>query len=236
MHPFGRAAISARIEVSADDSDGVRSVPRQALVQIAGARESVPCCAVEDFKLGARHSTPQAQSRPWTPRRPSPNCPLRMRCINSIPAIVIAAVAKALEAQHRGDSLFHAPMVLLDQIVQVLRRPQLRLGRQQAIGFQLTHRAVRRGIAVQSDRPGSIVLALDRASGKNALAAATSRLAPQPEVNRPPRPIHGTIEIAPFASNFDVCLVHPPEPADRLGEPLPALLRNLPVRIATPNA
>jgi hypothetical protein len=23
-------------------------------------------------------------SRPWTPRRPSPNCPLRMRCINSI--------------------------------------------------------------------------------------------------------------------------------------------------------
>jgi hypothetical protein len=36
-------------------------------------------------------------SRPWTPRRPSPNCPLRMRCINSIPAIVIAAVAKPLK-------------------------------------------------------------------------------------------------------------------------------------------
>ena len=57
---------------------------------------------------------------------------------------------EALEAQHRGNSLFHAPMVLLDQIVQVLRRPQLRLGGQQAIGFQLTHRAVRRGIAVQN--------------------------------------------------------------------------------------
>ena len=36
-------------------------------------------------------------SRPWTPRRPSPNCPLRMRCINSMPAIVIAAVAKPLK-------------------------------------------------------------------------------------------------------------------------------------------
>jgi hypothetical protein len=57
-------------------------------------------------------------------------------------------------------------MVLLDQIVQVLRRPQLRLGGQQAIGFQLTHRAVRRGIAVQSDRPGSIVLAFDRLAKK----------------------------------------------------------------------
>jgi hypothetical protein len=36
-------------------------------------------------------------SRSWTPRRPSPNCPLRMRCINSIPGIVIAAVAKPLK-------------------------------------------------------------------------------------------------------------------------------------------
>src|ERR1700733_15061794 len=32
---------------------------------------------------------PAGASRPWTPRRPSPSCPLRMRCINSIPAIVI---------------------------------------------------------------------------------------------------------------------------------------------------
>src|SRR6202045_1509133 len=112
----------------------------------------------------------------------------------------------ALEAQHRGDSLFPAPMVLLDQIVQVLRRPQLRLGGQQAIGFQLTHRAVRRGIAVQSDRPGSIVLAFDRLPKKR-LGGRDIALGAQPEVNRPPRPIHGTIEIAPFASNFDVGLV-----------------------------
>jgi hypothetical protein len=100
-------------------------------------------------------------------------------------------------------------MVLLDQIIQVLRRPQFRLGGQQAIGFQLTHRAVRRGIAVQSDRPGSIVLAFDRLPKKR-LGGRDIALGAQPEVNRPPRPIHGTIEIAPFASNFDVCLVHPP--------------------------
>src|SRR5260221_4340235 len=36
-------------------------------------------------------------TRPWTPRRASPNCPLRMRCISSMPAIVIAAVAKPLK-------------------------------------------------------------------------------------------------------------------------------------------
>jgi hypothetical protein len=71
-------------------------------------------------------------------------------------------------------------MVLLDQVVQVLRRPHLRLGGQQAIGFQLTHRAVRRGIAVQSDRPGSIVLAFDRLPKKR-LGGRDIALGAQPE-------------------------------------------------------
>jgi len=84
-----------------------------------------------------------------------------MGCINSMPAIVIVAVAQALEAQHHCNALFHAPVVLLDQIAQVLRRPQLRVGGQQANGFQLAHPAMRRSIAVQSDRPRSIVLAFD---------------------------------------------------------------------------
>jgi hypothetical protein len=132
-----------------------------------------------------------------------------MRCINSIPAIVIAAVAKPLKPSIVAIRCFTPRWVLLDQIVQVLRRPQLRLGGQQAISFQLTHRTVGRGIAVQSDRPGSIVLAFDRLPKKR-LGGRDIALGAQPEVNRPPRPIHGTIEIAPFASNFDVCLVHPP--------------------------
>ena len=65
-----------------------------------------------------------------------------MRCINSIPAIVIAAVVRSsFEAQHSGDLLaFHALMVLLDQIVFKYfdDRSFVRLGGQQAISFQLT--------------------------------------------------------------------------------------------------
>jgi hypothetical protein len=75
--------------------------------------------------------------------------------------------------------------------------------------FRAERGAVRRGIAVQSDRPGSIVLAFDRLPKKR-LGGRAIALGAQPEVNRPPRPIYGTIEIAPFASNFGVCLVHPP--------------------------
>ena len=32
----------------------------------------------------------------------------------------------------------------------------------------------------------------------------------QPEVDRPARPINGTIQVAPLASDLDVCLVDPP--------------------------
>ena len=118
-----------------------------------------------------------------------------------MPAIVIVAVAQALEAQHHCNALFHAPVVLLDQIFQVLRRPQLHVGGQQAIGIQLAHRAMRRSIAVQSDRPRSIVLAFDSLP-KDRLAGRDNRLGAQPEGNRPPRPIHGPIQVAPFASDF----------------------------------
>ena len=38
-------------------------------------------------------------------------------------------VPKALDAQHHSDALLHAPMVLLDQVVQVFRRAQLRVCR-----------------------------------------------------------------------------------------------------------
>jgi hypothetical protein len=98
-------------------------------------------------------------------------------------------------------------MVLLYQIIQVLRRAQLRIRGERAIGFQLAHRTVRCSVTVQRDCLRAALLPLI-ALRKNALAAATSRVAP--EVDRPARPINGAIQVAPLASDLDVCLVDPP--------------------------
>jgi hypothetical protein len=65
-------------------------------VQIAGAGKR-PALYCRDFEPWSTAFRTAGASRPWTPRRPSPNCPLRTRCINSIPAIAIAAVAKPLK-------------------------------------------------------------------------------------------------------------------------------------------
>jgi len=51
-------------------------------------------------------------------------------------------ICSPLEAEHHRDALLHAPMVLLDQVIQVFRRAQLGVRGQRASGFQLAHRAV----------------------------------------------------------------------------------------------
>jgi hypothetical protein len=177
-----------------------------ALVQIAGAGKRPVLYSRLQAWSTAFHTA--GSSPPWTPRRPSTNCPLRMRCINSIPAIVIAAVAKPLKPSIVAIRCFAPRWSCSIRLFKYFEDRSFVSARQQAVSFQLTHRTVGRGIAVQSDRPGSIVLAFDRLPKKR-LGGRDIALGAQPEVNRPPRAIHGTIEIAPFASNFDVCLVYP---------------------------
>jgi len=69
---------------------------------------------------------------------------------------------KLLEAEHHSDALLDAPMVLLNQVIQVFRRALLRVRRQQAVGLQLAHRAVRRGVAVQCDRLWRVPVVIGR--------------------------------------------------------------------------
>src|SRR6266851_4269383 len=118
-------------------------------------------------------------------------------------------IPEPLEAEHHRDALLHAPMVLLNQVVQVLRRAQVRVRGQRAIGFQLAHRTVRCSVAVQRDCLRGALLASDRFA-KERLGGRDIALGAQPEVDRPARPIDGTVEVDPLASDLDVCLVDSP--------------------------
>ena len=71
-------------------------------------------------------------------------------------------IAELLEPQHHSNALLDASMVLFNQFIEVLRRPQPRLRRQGTIGLQLAHRAVRRRVAIQCDRLWRTLLALER--------------------------------------------------------------------------
>ena len=52
------------------------------------------------------------------------------------------SIPEPFEAKHDIDPWIDVPMILLDQVAQMLQRATRRVGGQQAISFHLTHRAV----------------------------------------------------------------------------------------------
>ena len=65
-------------------------------------------------------------------------------------------------------------MLLLDQVVQVFRRAQLGARGELAIGFQLTHRTVRSGVALQRDCPRAALWAFELdSSGEESPSSAS---------------------------------------------------------------
>jgi hypothetical protein len=92
-------------------------------------------------------------------------------------------------------------MLLLNQIVQVLRRPDLRALRQQAIGLHFTHRPVRSSVTIERDRLRRLALMFDRLSEKG-LVRAHVALCPEHEDHRLTGSIHRPVQINPFATNL----------------------------------
>jgi Phage integrase, N-terminal SAM-like domain len=69
---------------------------KAALVQIIW-REQAPRAVARGLQASSTAFQTAGATRPWPPRRPSANCPLRMRCISSMPAMVMAAFLNPLK-------------------------------------------------------------------------------------------------------------------------------------------
>jgi hypothetical protein len=161
--------------------------------QIAVTSKKRPVCAMENSS--PKHGVPDLRrGMTLKPRRPNPNWPFRMRCSNSDAGDRDRRIPKCLEAEHHSNALLHTPMVLLDQVVQVFRRAQLRICGQRVIGFQLTHRSVRCGVAGQHDCPRAALLAFDR-STKERLGGRHIAPGAQLEVDRPGKPASAFLEL-----------------------------------------
>src|SRR5207245_9304422 len=129
-----------------------------------------------------------------------------MRCSSSMPAIVIAAFLNPLKPSITAMRCFTPRWSCSIRLLRYFDERSLVFA---AIRFQLPHRTVRCRVAVQRDCPRAALLAFDRFT-KERLGGRDIALGAQPEVDRPTRPINGTIQVAPLASDLDVCLVDPP--------------------------
>jgi hypothetical protein len=128
-----------------------------------------------------------------------------------------------LESEHRTGPCLHASMVLLDQVVQILRRSQLCALPALPVTRHLAHGTMRRRIAIQ--RNGTRRLAL-RSFGppKEGLGRCDVAVLAQHKVDAPATSIDRPIQVRPFAADLDVRFIDAPRASDRASESVPALL------------
>jgi len=131
-------------------------------------------------------------------------------------------IAKAFEAEHCIDPGRDVAMVLLDQVVQILRRSQSRLLRQRLVSLHFAHCAVGRRVTVQCDGFRSEPLTPDRPR-KEGLRRSNIGPGAEPEVDRLSRSINGTVKIDPLATDLHIRLVDSPGTTTGPRKPIPPL-------------
>ena len=142
--------------------------------------------------------------------------------MSSMPAIVVAS-SKVLEAEHRSEPQLDRSVILLDQIVDVLGRPDLALISRGMFAESLLGRAMRSLIAVECDLMRQSALASESAPEER-LGGGDVSFGAQQEIDGLSLFVDGAVEIGPAASDFDVGLIDAPGPAHRAREAVPAAL------------
>lgn len=131
-------------------------------------------------------------------------------------------IAEPFEPEHDIDSGLDVSMILLDHVVEVLGGSKLGVARQQSIALHFSHRSMGGGITVQSNGFWGTALARD-CLPEEGLGCRYVSLGTEPEINGPPGPIYGPVQVPPLASNFHVSLIDPPRLTRREPKTIPAL-------------
>jgi hypothetical protein len=122
--------------------------------------------------------------------------------------------SKVLEAEHRSEPQLDRSVILLDQIVDVLGRPDLALISLGMFAESLLGRAMRSLIAVECDLMRQSALASESAPEER-LGGGDVSFGAQQEIDGLSLFVDGAVEIGPAASDFDVGFVDAPGPAHR---------------------
>src|SRR5262249_13794016 len=118
-------------------------------------------------------------------------------------------IPESLEPQHRITPLLHPPVILLNQVIQVLAGPNERLSGQYAFGLQFGDRLMRRLTAIERDLLRDLIIAyrcfLEEAYGGRFIPVLT-----QQKIYSLTLLIDCAVEIAPFALHFDIGFINSP--------------------------
>src|ERR1700736_4963985 len=125
----------------------------------------------------------------------------------------------------RADPALDRPMILFQNIVEILHRSMSTVLLQSALGFELYDGWRVSGLLVGVDHPRGGMVRTSQGFGQKALGGHGVALGRKKEVEGRPSGIHRTIQVAPLALDPDVGLGHPPTVVGR-SEPQSQLALN----------
>jgi hypothetical protein len=105
-------------------------------------------------------------------------------------------VVESFEAEHRSNPLFHPPVVLFDEIVQVLARSHSHSSRQFAALLHFSHGAMRRRVGVQRDL-AACVRRFFIALAEKGLGSVHVAVSAQEEIHRLSGLVHSPVQVDP---------------------------------------
>src|SRR5262249_25952932 len=121
-------------------------------------------------------------------------------------------IPECLKPQHRITPLLHVPVILLNQVVQVLVGPDERLSGQDAAGFQFGDGLMGRPTAVECDLLRNLIITdrlLEEAYGRRLIPILT-----QQKIYSLALLVDRAVEVAPLTLHFDVGFINSPGRAD----------------------
>ena len=131
-------------------------------------------------------------------------------------------MGEILEAEHRVNTLLHASVILLYQVVQVFARPDLHPRTQRSLLLQFSDSSMCRWIAIERNPLRGAVLPCG--SCKEPLGGSNISVFAQQEIDCEILLIDCSVEVCPPASNSDVRFICSPRSTDRSCVVVPELL------------
>src|SRR5271165_4734300 len=117
---------------------------------------------------------------------------------------------KGPEMLARLDPALDGPVILFQDVIEILHRSMLAVLLQNTLSFELHYRRRITGVLVGVDDPRRRVVLSAQSLGEEAFGRRCIAFSREKEVNRRTGRVDSPVQIDPLALNPDVGLIHPP--------------------------
>src|SRR5271156_3574193 len=135
-----------------------------------------------------------------------------------------SGIRKRLESSHRRAASLDRPMILLDDVVQVLAASRLDVSPAQVLPAQQPQRSMARYVSIERDLARHAGRFCRTSLAEERLSRCDAAVGAKQKIDCLAVLVDGAVQVMPLALDRDVSLIDSPGGPNRFGEPSPPLL------------